>query len=65
MADGSKTGNTLVITRQGRVVAKLIAVSKDDPASLLGSVQYDDSAEPLAPVEDPWEAESNDNDVRW
>lgn len=50
----ASTGETIVVTKRGRAVAKLAPV--DEPPSLLGSVTYNVSDEELlAPIDDPWD----------
>jgi prevent-host-death family protein len=50
------TGETIVVTKRGRAVAKLAPV--DDPPSLLGSVTYNVSEEELlAPIDELWDVD--------
>jgi prevent-host-death family protein len=50
------TGETIVVTKRGRAVAKVAPVV--EPPSLLGSVTYNVSEEELlAPIDDPWDVE--------
>ncbi len=50
------TGETIVVTKRGRAVAKVAPV--EEPPSLLGSVTYNVSEEELlAPIDDPWDVE--------
>jgi prevent-host-death family protein len=53
----ARQGSTLVITKRGRPVARVIAAAP--PPSLEGSVTYHVSDdELLAPLDEPWEAEA-------
>lgn len=48
------TGETIVVTKRGRPVARLGPV--EEPPPLLGSVTYNVSEEELiAPIDDPWD----------
>ncbi len=53
----AETGETIVVTKRGRPVARLVPV--DEPPSLLGSVTYNVSEEELiyAPL-DEWDVDS-------
>ena len=54
--DVAETGETIVVTKRGKPVAKLQPV--DDPPSLKGSVVYLVSDEELiAPIDEVWNAE--------
>ena len=51
------TGSSLVITKYGKPVAKLIPLSKQRPRSLLGSVLYESEADLISPLDDVWDAD--------
>jgi prevent-host-death family protein len=52
----AETGETIVVTKRGKSVAKLVPV--DEPPSLKGSVVYLVSDEELiAPIDELWNAE--------
>ncbi len=51
----NKTGQTLVITKHGKPVAKVVPIEK--PPSLKGSVIFEGDI--LSPVLDPWEWDVN------
>jgi len=53
----AKTGESVVITKRGRPVARLAPI--DDPHGLRGSVTYLVADEELiAPLNEPWNAET-------
>ncbi|MFN8105274.1 MAG: type II toxin-antitoxin system prevent-host-death family antitoxin [Acidimicrobiia bacterium] len=50
------TGETIIVTKRGRPVAKVVPV--EPPAPLLGSVSYDTEADLVEPLAQPWGAET-------
>ncbi len=51
----ARTGETLVVTKRGRPVARLTPL--DTPKSLIGSVSWTDESDLLAPTGEVWEAD--------
>ncbi|MDX1998465.1 MAG: type II toxin-antitoxin system Phd/YefM family antitoxin [Thermoanaerobaculia bacterium] len=47
----------LVVTKRGKPVARLVPVTDDPPADLVGSVRYASEEDLLAPVGERWDAE--------
>jgi prevent-host-death family protein len=51
----SATGETVVVTKRGKPVAKLVAIGADaKPRPLRGSVRY--RGDIVAPIDESWEA---------
>lgn len=50
------TGETIIVTKRGRPVAKVVPV--EAPAPLLGSVSYATEADLVAPLPQQWDAET-------
>ena len=53
-----RSGVAVVVTKRGRPVARLVPLDETPAPSLRGSVGWADGADPLAPVEDVWDAEA-------
>ena len=51
----ARTGRTLIITKRGRPVARLVPLEKGGPPSLRGSVKV--LGDIVGPVEELWDAE--------
>ena len=51
------TGSSLIITKYGKPVAKLIPISDQRPRSLLGSVRYESEADLVSAVDEVWNAD--------
>lgn len=56
--DVAATGGEVVVTKRGKPVARVVALSK--PASLRGSVRFNVSdVELIAPLDERWDAEES------
>ena len=53
----ARSGVAVTVTKRGRPVARLVPLEEAATPSLRGSVRWADGADPLAPVEDVWDAE--------
>lgn len=54
----NETGKEIVVTKRGRVVARLVPPApRTPPPSLIGSVLYDREEDLIAPTGEAWEAE--------
>jgi prevent-host-death family protein len=53
----SKTSLTVIVTKRGKPIAKIIPMESAEPLNLLGSVHYKNEKDILAPVDETWEAE--------
>ena len=52
----AETGETVIVTKHGRPVAKVVPLSASDaPASLLGSVTF--HGDLLSPIDELWDAD--------
>jgi prevent-host-death family protein len=51
----ARTGQTLVITKRGRPVARVVPLGEAEAPSLAGSVRYHDDI--VAPLDERWDAE--------
>jgi len=51
--DVAASGVSVIVTKRGRPVAKLVPLAEKAPASLLGSVRYESEEDLLAPVDEP------------
>lgn len=52
------SGVPMIVTKRGRPVAKLVPLQEVKTPDLLGSVCYETEDDLLAPVDEPWNAES-------
>lgn len=53
----AKTGLPLIVTKQGKPLAKLVPLDSAEPPSLLGSVRYKREQDLLSPVTESWEVD--------
>ncbi len=53
----AETGTSLIVTKRGKPVVKLLPLDESEPPDLLGSVRYEHENDLLAPVDDRWEAD--------
>lgn len=53
----AETGTSLIVTKRGKPVVKLLPLDESEPPDLLGSVHYEHEDDLLAPVDDRWEAD--------
>jgi len=54
----SQTGLTMIVTKRGKPVAKVMPVGPTKEPDLLGSVRYESEEDLLAPVDEAWEADA-------
>ena len=50
-------GETVIITKRGKPLVKLVPFDDVEPPNLLGSVHYERENDLLAPVDESWDAE--------
>ncbi len=55
--DVSKTRLSLIVTKRGKPIAKLVPIDQSEPPDLLGSVKYKKEDDLLSPVDEVWEAD--------
>ncbi len=53
----ARTGLSLIVTKRGKPIVKVISLGVKEPQSLLGSVEYEREEDLLDPVDEPWEAD--------
>ncbi len=53
----AKTGLPLIVTKQGKPLAKLVPFDSAEPPSLLGSVRYKRERDLLSPATESWEVD--------
>jgi len=51
-----KTGLSVIVTKRGQPVAKVIPVEKTQDSNLLGSVSYKSKDDLLSPIDEKWDA---------
>lgn len=50
-----RTGRTLVVTKRGRPVARVVPLEGATPKSLVGSIKY--QGDLVAPIDEMWDAQ--------
>jgi prevent-host-death family protein len=57
LEDVAMTKLSLVVTKRGKPIAKLVPVEGEEPPSLLGSVHYRREEDLISSEEETWEAD--------
>jgi len=56
MDEVAATGISIIVTKRGKPVARLVPLEEQEPVNLLDSVTYSNEEDLMAPVDASWEA---------